>query len=589
MFCILLKLWFFLYFADVGLPLRTLAARKAFDEPLDVSIKRKELEERTSPQTCYPEPEEEEEQPINLEVPKDQNQVFNNGELTVVRRAVRAPSPPQDEPMDFSTKKNTEVHTPALYTSSKEMRFAKNLKHVLVEIMRRHPGKARVILGYLRFAWKKVKMVQTAAATGQTPSHVQVSGGQSNSAGSGQRPSGSSGSSSGSSGSSSGGGSSGSGGGNGGGGGYYGGSGGLGGSGCAGGSGNGNNDRDGHNNNRRNINNNNKGSLLDLDLDFEELPQNSNTAKWFQEHPDINAGKILDGLLSLKTEYPDDGPNGAHPVEKPTQMGPLDHTTANLLQMSVPDPSATFLDIGTEIGGTSLYEDDPFNLDHLLPSNFNINQLDVLPSSPDHHSHFQNNNNQLTAHGAEASMAITSKTIMENNNHNGPMPLHSGSNPMGLYPETTISPMSGPSGSHMQPMALKSVIKQEPLAYIKREDNNNQHLIQQLHPPPPHMLHDGGYLHGTPGASPISSLSSPGSPPNNRPGLYGLPVPHPQPHVGGGKIRTPVASTSSASSRKKSANEPTPEEEELASIPSLQMRVKVLQQRVIILVPTFTI
>merc|ERR1712095_91847 len=80
----------------------------------------------------------------------------------------------------------------------------------------------------------------------------------------------------------------------------------------------------------------------------------------------------------------------------------------------VPDPSATFLDIGTEIGGTSLYEDDPFNLDHLLPSNFNINQLDVLPSSPDHHSHFQNNNNQLTAHGAEASMAITSKTIMEN-------------------------------------------------------------------------------------------------------------------------------------------------------------------------------
>ena len=319
---------------------------------------------------------------------------------------------------------------------------------------------------------------------------------------------------------------------------------------------------------------------MDLELDFEELPPNSNTAKWFQEHPDINAGKILDGLLSLKTEYPEDGASGAQPVEKPTQMGPLDHTTANLLQMSVPDPSATFLDIGTDMGGTSLYEDDPFNLDHLLPSNFNINQLDVLPSSPDHHSHFQNNNNQLTAHGAEASMAITSKTIMENNNHNGPMPLQA--NPMGLYPETTISPMSGPSGSHMQPLALKSVIKQEPMAYIKREDNNNQHLIQQLHPPPPHMLNDGGsYLHGTPGASPISSLSSPGSPPNNNRGLYALPGPPPQPHIGGGKIRTPVASTST-SSRKKSANEPSPEEEELASIPSLQMRIKILQQRVIL-------
>ena len=560
----------------MGLPVRTLAARKAFDEPLDVSIKRKEAE-RTSPAASYHEHEQaeiEEEQPINLEVPKDNtSQVFNNGELTIVRRA---PSPPQDEPMDFSTKKNTEPHTPALYTSSKEMRFAKNLKHVLVEIMRRHPGKARVILGYLRFAWKKVKMVQTAAATGQTPSHVQVSGGQSSSGSGGQRPSGSSGSSSGSSGSS------GSGGSGNGGGGHYGGSGGLGGSGCAGGSGNGNNDGDGHNNNRRNINNNNKGSLLDLELDFEELPPNSNTAKWFQEHPDINAGKILDGLLSLKTEYPEDGASGAQPVEKPTQMGPLDHTTANLLQMSVPDPSATFLDIGTDMGGTSLYEDDPFNLDHLLPSNFNINQLDVLPSSPDHHSHFQNNNNQLTAHGAEASMAITSKTIMENNNHNGPMPLQVSSNPMGLYPETTISPMSGPSGSHMQPLALKSVIKQEPMAYIKREDNNNQHLIQQLHPPPPHMLNDGGsYLHGTPGASPISSLSSPGSPPNNNRGLYALPGPPPQPHIGGGKIRTPVASTST-SSRKKSANEPSPEEEELASIPSLQMRIKILQQRVIL-------
>ena len=557
----------------MGLPVRTLAARKAFDEPLDVSIKRKEAE-RTSPASYHEQAEIEEEQPINLEVPKDNtSQVFNNGELTIVRRA---PSPPQDEPMDFSTKKNTEPHTPALYTSSKEMRFAKNLKHVLVEIMRRHPGKARVILGYLRFAWKKVKMVQTAAATGQTPSHVQVSGGQSSSGSGGQRPSGSSGSSSGSSGSS------GSGGSGNGGGGHYGGSGGLGGSGCAGGSGNGNNDGDGHNNNRRNINNNNKGSLLDLELDFEELPPNSNTAKWFQEHPDINAGKILDGLLSLKTEYPEDGASGAQPVEKPTQMGPLDHTTANLLQMSVPDPSATFLDIGTDMGGTSLYEDDPFNLDHLLPSNFNINQLDVLPSSPDHHSHFQNNNNQLTAHGAEASMAITSKTIMENNNHNGPMPLQVSSNPMGLYPETTISPMSGPSGSHMQPLALKSVIKQEPMAYIKREDNNNQHLIQQLHPPPPHMLNDGGsYLHGTPGASPISSLSSPGSPPNNNRGLYALPGPPPQPHIGGGKIRTPVASTST-SSRKKSANEPSPEEEELASIPSLQMRIKILQQRVIL-------
>jgi hypothetical protein len=67
-------------------------------------------------------------------------------------------------------------------------------------------------------------------------------------------------------------------------------------------------------------------------------------------------------------------------LSKPPDLGSLDHTTANLLQMSVPDPSTTFLDIGTDLGGASLYEDDPFSLEHLLPSNFNMNQLDLAQS-----------------------------------------------------------------------------------------------------------------------------------------------------------------------------------------------------------------
>ena len=41
--------------------------------------------------------------------------------------------------------------------------------------------------------------------------------------------------------------------------------------------------------------------------------------------------------------------------------------------MSVPDPSTTFLDIGTD---SSMYEDDPFKIENLLPSSFNMNQLD---------------------------------------------------------------------------------------------------------------------------------------------------------------------------------------------------------------------
>jgi hypothetical protein len=602
-----------------------------------VSIRRKEAESRyhpysssmgpagSGPESRAPSPETE---PINLEMPKP---VFNIGELTIVRRA---PSPPQDEPMDFSTKKNTETIRLPTYTSTKELRFAKNLKLLLVEIMRKDSAKAKVILSYLRHSWKKSKTCSTTTnsdgATGQQPQDGQ--GGTGSNAG-------------GSSAGASGGGSSGGGGGSGsgsGGNGHYGGSGEAGGgSGCTGSSGSGNNDG-GDGNNRRNVNNNNnnKGSILDMELDFDELrprPANSNTSKWFQEHPDINAGKILDGLLSLKTEFPDDSSNGSHSVElkPPPDMGALDHATANLLQMSVPDPSTTFLDIGTDIGGTSLYEDDPFNLEHLLPSNFNINQLDLLPSSPDHHHQLGPHSSQhlLTAHGSEASMSITTKNILENNNSSHNLSLqppgsssmtqhHLQQHPSGsllpsaigmsLYPETTIRPMELPlSGGHfrtLEPMALKGIIKTEPVAYIKRESDNNNAGMMQLHPPHHHhythqLLHDS-YSHHTPGVSPISSVSmgSPGSPPmslalheKNQAAMAiaslagggssrgGGPNHHNHQQPGGGKMKSSpsgMPSSSSGSGRKKSQPASTPEEDELASIPSLQMRIKILQQRV---------
>ena len=62
---------------------------------------------------------------------------------------------------------------------------------MIVEIMRKHPVKAKIILNYLRFAWNKstkkntnavtsaqeVK-AQQATATGQPQSFVQVSDGQ---------------------------------------------------------------------------------------------------------------------------------------------------------------------------------------------------------------------------------------------------------------------------------------------------------------------------------------------------------------------------------------------------------------------------
>ena len=339
-----------------------------------------------------------------------------------------------------------------------------------------------------------------------------------------------------------------------------------------------------------------------------------------------------------------------------------------------------FSDIGTDFGGASLYEDDQldqFNLEHLLPSNFNMNQLDLLPSSPDgrqyHHlQHHNNNQHILNAHGAENSMTITPKSLMENNNtsHNlslhpsgghssgahsslshGGSAGHNASGPssgaaggqtslpsaigMSLYPETTISPMAGPPsglGGHlrnlepMQPMPLKNVIKQEPLAYIKREDNNNAgpHLMQLggataagpggSHPglhAHQHLL-NAGYIHNHPGVSPISpgpSMGSPGSPPerekshvamailnNSRASMQmnldsgvgplqngpmiishipqGLSMTPNNLGAGGGKM------PSAGSSRKKSTSTGNPEEDELVNIPSLQMRIKILQQRV---------
>ena len=87
---------FFLSFAEYGTTLRTLAARKAFDEPLSISIRR--AEERFHPYTresSSTSEEDVEEGPINLEIPKEtvpppptpgvsaHQGVYNNGELTI--------------------------------------------------------------------------------------------------------------------------------------------------------------------------------------------------------------------------------------------------------------------------------------------------------------------------------------------------------------------------------------------------------------------------------------------------------------------------------------------------------------------------
>jgi hypothetical protein len=105
-----------------------------------------------------------------------------------------------------------------------------------------------------------------------------------------------------------------------------------------------------------------------LDFDFAE----SATRKWMAENPDLNPLKVLDHLQLRPDLTP--GSGGSAEVQKPPDLAAMDRDTATFLQLAVPvpDPTQTFLDIGTDFGPISMYEDDPFNLEQLVPSTFSM-------------------------------------------------------------------------------------------------------------------------------------------------------------------------------------------------------------------------
>ena len=560
----------------------------------------------------------------------------NNGELTIVRNP---PSPPQNEPVDFSTKKpklpkSRESLEPPVaisevsvledrnsFTSSRELRFSKNLKRLITEIVRRKPVEGRIIVEYLKSTWNRlhsdsVKGIRScAAANGQQSqsggSFSGRGGSSSNSSnynGGGNGNNSSGGGCGGSSGGSGNGNGQDGGSGSGAGGDRYGGGGGGGGHGHNGGNGNGREGDGGKDSGRP------RGSILDMDLDFEDLPTSaSSTAKWFSDHPDINAAKVIDGLLNLKSEFPP-GQDGCGGLSKPPDLAALDHATANLLQMSVPDPSTTFLDIGTDLGGASLYEDDPFSLEHLLPSNFNINQLDLAQSPSE----------RLPP---ETSVTLDKRSFMSGGSTavvlpTAPMPHHN----QYAEPGAVGAPVNYTVNAHLthlEPLSASTLagryIKTEPVIKTEidlssphncinlplRSSNNHLGMFGHDH----HDLSGFEPMHLSSRLSPVSSslgsMPSPGSPPtshafyeklptglaitalaansarpsltpSNMMGQSGADSP-PPPHVGGGKMK----SSSSGPSRKKSSvSETGQEDDELLNVPSLQVRISILQQRV---------
>ena len=259
-----------------------------------------------------------------------------------------------------------------------------------------------------------------------------------------------------------------------------------------------------------------------VDLDEFGYPD-SPTQSWLAQNSDLSPLQILDNI-NLKSEFPYSSAQGEN--DKPPDISNIgmDSTTANLLQFAasvpVPDHSTTFLDIGLDTF-QSLYEDHLIS--DLMPTNNNFNNFD---------QNFSALKGGMIAYKSE-SQTVDLKSLGIQ------LPLHGVSSG-----ETTISAVQPPPlglRSLIEPLpasALQGLIKVEPAtasstSAIKEEDEGEAYNREVY--------------------SPQAQVSSPGSPGSS-----------------GGKMKT---------SRKKSTAS-TDEEDDISSIPSLQMRISIIQQRV---------
>jgi hypothetical protein len=259
-----------------------------------------------------------------------------------------------------------------------------------------------------------------------------------------------------------------------------------------------------------------------VDLDEFGYPD-SPTQSWLAQNSDLSPLQILDNI-NLKSEFPYSSAQGEN--DKPPDISNIgmDSTTANLLQFAasvpVPDHSTTFLDIGLDTF-QSLYEDHLIS--DLMPTNNNFNNFD---------QNFSALKGGMIAYKSE-SQTVDLKSLGIQ------LPLHGVSSG-----ETTISAVNPPPlglRSLIEPLpasALQGLIKVEPAtgsssSAIKEEDEGETYN-REVYSPQTHVL------------------SPPGSPGSS-----------------GGKMKT---------SRKKSTAS-TDEEDDISNIPSLQMRISIIQQR----------
>ena len=434
---------------------------------------------------------DEQEAPINLEVPK---KPWYNAQHSPMSPSsppsMKPPSPAQDyheeQPIDFSNKKPKEPPSAVLLNANKEYRFQRNLLVILLQSIARNPTKGRDMVRFLKTSCEKVQTrgCSNNGAPKQNGAHQQGATGGSGGAGFPGVPMG-------------------------------------------------NGSTGGSTHSSRSNSTDQEDSFNSADTTFDSMEfdfADSATRKWMCDNPDLNPLKVLDHI-NFKNELTE--PTQSE-VPKPPDISSLDRETATFLQLAVPvpDPSATFLDIGTDFGPVSLYEDD---IEQLIPSNFNMppqqqqhqqQQQQIQQQRPEHqlyplqqqHLGVMNISQQQQMHRPSFL-----QTQQLNQNHLFPQ---------NFLPETSIS--------------LRDHQVEERFGFIKEEPMQNQLAEPKV---------DTGFLFpGQPDFRPISPVVNN----NNKPSK---------------------SSPSGSNCRKKSTSGLTDEEEDLLNVPSLQMRIQILQQR----------
>ena len=302
---------------------------------------------------------------------QDQPMDFSKKSVAIASPPLPPPSPPPPPAVEEQKKQEPESHSRAAV--SREFVFQRNLLVILIQNIRRNPAYGRRVVKFLQAACltgDKKNVIRGIRHVGQgnaARGNGAVTGGHFGNGGGGSNSSNSSSSNFSRSG---------------------GGSGGIGSSSSYGGGFTGVGNSGGgslHSSRSSSTDNEDGGSLggfdddegagtaVDFDLDFEFAE--SATRKWIADNPDLNPLKVLDHLQLRPDLSPPPPPNGSlSEVQKPPDLAAMDRDTATFLQLAVPvpDPTQTFLDIGTDFGPISMYEDDPFNLEQLVPSTFSM-------------------------------------------------------------------------------------------------------------------------------------------------------------------------------------------------------------------------